>query len=61
MKCCFCNGRGDILTTDGKNICCHCAEKKGFTICTKSGKAIADPDFHCDFICNDCIYKEEIK
>ena len=61
MKCCFCNGEGDILMTDGKSTCHQCAEKKGLTICTKLGKAIADPKFHCDNICNDCIYVEEVK
>ncbi len=61
MKCCFCNSEGDILMTDGKGICHQCAEKKGLVICTKNGKVIADPKFHCDFICNDCIYEEERK
>ena len=47
--------------TDGRCICLHCAEHKDLVICTKKGKAIADFKFHCDNICNDCIYTEEEK
>ncbi len=61
MKCYFCNNDAEILTTDGKNICRHCAEEKNFTVCTKLGKVIADKNFHCDIICNDCIYEEDKK
>ena len=48
MKCCFCNGESDILMTDGRCICLHCAEQKGLVTCTKRGKVVADPEFHCD-------------
>ena len=64
MKCCFCNSESDILMTDGRCICLHCAEQKGLVTCTREGKVIAEPEFHCDNICNDCIYadeKDEIK
>ena len=59
MKCWFCNCEGDVLMTDGKSVCLKCAEQKGLTTCTKLGKVVADPNFHCDNICNDCIYGEE--
>lgn len=61
MKCYFCDSGGEMLTTDGKYICRHCAEKMNLVICTKLGKVIADPKFYCDKICNDCIYEEETK
>lgn len=61
MKCCFCNATSDTLMTDGRCICLHCAEQKSLVNCIKLGKVIADPKFHCDFICNDCIYEEEEK
>ena len=61
MECCFCNSTNVVLTTSGKYICCQCAEQKGLITCTKEGKVIDDPNFHCDNICNDCIYKEEEK
>lgn len=59
MKCCFCNGDGELLMTNGKSICHNCAEKKNLVICTKTGKVVADFNFHCDNICNDCIYTED--
>ena len=61
MKCCFCNSESDVLMTDGKCICFHCAEQRGLVTCTKKGKVIADPEFRCDYICNDCVYEEEEK
>ena len=61
MKCCFCNSESDVLMTDGKYICRQCAEQKCLVTCTKSGKVVADPIFHCDNICNDCIYEEKRK
>lgn len=61
MKCCFCNSESNVLMTDGRCICLHCAESRGLVTCTKEGKVIADPKFHCDNICNDCIYQEEEK
>ena len=61
MKCCFCNNDGEVLMTDGKYICRQCAERKRLATCTKLGKVVADPTFHCDNICNDCIYMEEEK
>ena len=59
MKCCFCNNESDILMTDGRSICLHCAETKGLVICSKMGKVIADTKFHCDYVCNDCVYMED--
>ena len=59
MKCCFCNSESDVLMTDGRCVCLHCIEQKKLVTCTKSGKVIADAEFHCDYICNDCIYTEE--
>ena len=59
MKCCFCNSDNVVLMTDGRYICRHCAEEKELVTCPEIGKVIADPNFHCDNICNDCIYEEE--
>lgn len=59
MECCFCSSKNVVLMTNGKYICLQCAEKKGLATCTKHGQVIADPEFHCDYICNDCIYTEE--
>ena len=61
MKCCFCDSESDILMTDGRCICLHCATERDLVTCTKKGKVIADTKFHCDNICNDCIYVEEEK
>jgi len=61
MKCYFCNSESDILTTDGRCICSRCTEQRGLVVCLKKGMVIANPEFHCDNICNDCIYEEDIK
>lgn len=58
MKCCFCNEESDILMIDGRCICLHCAAQKGLVTCAELGKIVADPEFHCDNICSDCIYGE---
>ena len=59
MKCIKCDCKTDLLTTDGKAICPSCAEKEGLVVCSDLGKVIADKNFQCDRICNDCIYKED--
>lgn len=59
MKCFKCGKNTDIfLTTSGLPICLQCAENEGYVVCTESGQVIADKNFHCDHICNDCIWKE---
>lgn len=61
MKCFKCNEKADVLTTDSLPICLHCAEQEGYIVCPETGKVIADQNFHCDNICNDCIWKEKEK
>lgn len=61
MKCYKCNNSADLLTSDGKSICRSCAEKCGYAICSELGKVIVNKDFHCNNMCNDCIYSESIK
>ena len=59
IKYCFCDSESDILMTDGRCICLHYIMQKGLVTCIKIGKAIAEHEFHCNNICNDCIYEEE--
>lgn len=61
MGCYKCGNNADLLTVDGEIICHNCAEKEGYTICLELGKVISDKNFHCDNICNDCIYKDNDK
>ena len=61
MRCIKCGCKADLFTTSGETICRSCAEKESFVICLKLGKVIVDKNFHCDNLCNDCIYKEEIE
>lgn len=56
MKCVYCRQNTEYLSTLDEPICIHCAERKGLTLCTELGKYVADSDFTCDLICNDCIY-----
>ena len=59
MVCCYCNSNETIMMSNGKHICYHCAEEKGLVTCLEKGIVIADTNFYCDKICNDCIYKGE--
>lgn len=56
MKCTYCGKETEFLTTVDKPICYYCAEKARFSLCTEVGKYIADSNFVCDHICNDCVY-----
>lgn len=59
MKCFKCGEKTDTVTTNNQPICLHCAEQEGYIVCTDKGKVIADKNFECDKICNDCIWKVE--
>lgn len=61
MKCYYCNSEDTFLMTNCEYICHHCADERHLVTCTKLGKVIADPEFYCDYVCNDCIYEEEDK
>lgn len=58
MNCMDCGAKTDFLTTLDQAICRRCAEKRGFPLCTESGKYIADKDFSCGWVCGDCAYSD---
>ena len=60
MKCNFCGmAETSLLTSLDIPICLSCVKDKNFTLCTETGKYIADKNFTCSHICSDC--EHEIK
>ncbi len=48
----------DLETTNNQLICCSCKDERGYDVCTKIGKVIADSTFSCGHICNDCFIRK---
>lgn len=51
MYCQFCNEKTELLFENGEAICLFCAVKKGYTVCTETGKY---KSFVCNNICSEC-------
>ena len=59
MKCSICGQEADLLTVNDDAICEQCAEKAEYVVCARRGKVIADSNFYCDRMCDDCVWKDE--